>query len=457
MNKLANVVILPLMAMFFLFTHSEDVFSRGGGRGGGFGGGGGAYRSAGSYHSPSMSSSAPSRSSVSNARTGQTTRETSRPASPSSRKTSSASPGQSKQNISQPTGSKVQNKMSTASGNRPTQGQLQQFLNMPQQGGAGISDLGKVGVGAAAGALGFAGAKELLGSRGQSGDRPTVADRTDSRDRPASGDRTQVGTLPAERPGSGVRQSLGDRASNMERPTHLPSRPNADQIRQNMQNRYDNLFTPQWWKDHPQMAQAYWQNFGKYQYGYNHWWRPAAWGALAGWVAGSSWSSPAYYDYGEGVYYEDEQVYMNGKPVASSDEYYDQAKELTTAAASTNSANAEWLPLGVFAVSRDQASDSNVILQLAVDKNGIIAGTYYNTSTEVGRPVKGKVDQKTQRAVWAFNDGKNTDIIMETGIFNLTQDQTEALIHFGKDKTQQCLLVRLDPPKNDQGESQASK
>jgi hypothetical protein len=33
---------------------------------------------------------------------------------------------------------------------------------------------------------------------------------------------------------------------------------------------------------------------------------------------------------------------------------------------------------------------------------------------------------------------------METGIYNLTQDQAEVLVHFGPEKTQNVLLVRLD-------------
>lgn len=79
----------------------------------------------------------------------------------------------------------------------------------------------------------------------------------------------------------------------------------------------------------------------------------------------------------------------------------------------------------------------------------MIAGTYYNTGTDTVRPVKGMVDKKSQRAAWTFADGKNTDIIMETGIYNLTQDETEALVHFRKDKTQQWLMVRLKEPPQD--------
>ena len=34
----------------------------------------------------------------------------------------------------------------------------------------------------------------------------------------------------------------------------------------------------------------------------------------------------------------------------------------------------------------------------------------------------------------------------ETGLYNLTQDEAPALIHIGKDKTQQWMLVRLKQP-----------
>lgn len=454
MKKIA-LLALPMCFVFFLFLGAEEAFSRGGGRGGGggFGGGGAAYRGGGATtRSPSMSSHTPSRSAASQSKPGQSSNVASQPKRPSTpSKDASNRPGHSGQKLSPAAGARVDNKLPGSAGARPSQGDVQQFLNLPQQSGKGLSDLGKVGVGAAAGALGFAGAQQLLGSQREGGDRPGIADRSDSGGRQGAGDRLQAGTLPAERPGAGGRPGLDAKPSTFDRASQLPSRSNAGQIRDNVQGRYDNLFTPQWWKDHPNMAQAYWQNMGKYQYARNHWWRPATWAALGGWVAGSAWDSPAYYDYGEGVYYEDEQVYMNGKKVASAEEYYQQASDLATSAPPTQAPETEWLPLGVFAVSRDQATDSNVLLQLAIDKDGDIAGTYYNTGTDISRPVKGKVDKKTQRAAWTFGDGKNTNIIMETGLFNLTQDQTEALVHFGNEKTQQLLLVRLDQPKN--GES----
>ncbi|MGO9566450.1 MAG: hypothetical protein ACLP5H_02805 [Desulfomonilaceae bacterium] len=474
--KRLTLLALAIWFVFFLFLGAEDGFSRGGGgmAGGGFGGGGrsggASYSGGAASRSPSMSSSQ-SRSTASQSKPKQSSNVASsqkrpttpskvasqpqRPSTPSKgasqqqrpstpSKVASQLPSTSGQKLSSATGSRVETKVPGTGGAKPSQGQVQQFLNLPQQGGKGMSDLGKVGVGAAAGALGYAGAQQLIGSQRPGGERPGVGDRGGVGERPGAGDRLQASTLPAERPGAGGRPGMGDR------PTQLPSRPNAGQIRDNLQGRYDNIFTPQGWKDHPNMANAYWQNFGKHQYAQNHWWRPATWAAVGGWVAGSAWSSPTYYDYGGGIYYQDEQVYMSGKPVASAEEYYQQASTLATTAPPAQTKETEWLPLGVFAISRDQATDSNTLLQLAVDKTGIIAGTYYNTTTDIGRPVRGQLDKKTQRAAWTFSDGKNTDVIMETGLGNLTQDQTEALVHFGKEKTQQLLMVRLDQPKENE-------
>jgi hypothetical protein len=83
-------------------------------------------------------------------------------------------------------------------------------------------------------------------------------------------------------------------------------------------------------------------------------------------------------------------------------------------------------------------------LQLAVSKQGIISGTYQNTATNAVESVEGMVDKQSQRAAWTVI-GK-TRPLMETGIVNLTQDTTPALLHFADGTTQQWLLVRLDKP-----------
>ena len=169
----------------------------------------------------------------------------------------------------------------------------------------------------------------------------------------------------------------------------------------------------------------------------------------AGWIAGASFGAPVYYDYNENIYYEGDYVYVDGRKVATSQEYYDQAATLADSAPATqDTAAKDWLPLGVFALSQGETDESNMMIQLAVDKQGVIQGTYYNTSTDVKRPIKGMVDKKSQRAAWTFADGKDTDIIMETGLYNLTKDETQVLVHFGPEITQKWRLVRLEQPKS---------
>ena len=104
----------------------------------------------------------------------------------------------------------------------------------------------------------------------------------------------------------------------------------------------------------------------------------------------------------------------------------------------------EWMPLGVFALVKEDQEEPTMFLQLAVSKEGIIGGTYNNTITNSALSVEGMVDKGTQRAVWTIGENKNTTL--ETGIYGLTQEETPVLVHFGTEQTQQWLLVRLEEP-----------
>ncbi len=54
-------------------------------------------------------------------------------------------------------------------------------------------------------------------------------------------------------------------------------------------------------------------------------------------------------------------------------------------------------------------------------------------------------DKKRQRVPWCVAGQKRP--IMETGISNLPQDSSPALIYFADGQTQQWLMVRLPEPK----------
>ena len=180
-------------------------------------------------------------------------------------------------------------------------------------------------------------------------------------------------------------------------------------------------------------------------------WDVTPWNSLYGWL-GYSNAQPIDYDYGNNITYQDDAVYMDGEAVGTADEYYQQAQDLATQPArKDDSPDAQtdeaWMPLGVFAMTHDAQDDANLVLQLAVNQQGIIRGNYTAKLTDDTLPVKGHVDKKTQRAAWTI--GNQTRNVLETGIYNLTHDEVPLLVHFGKDRTEQWLLVRLKPDKAD--------
>ena len=163
-----------------------------------------------------------------------------------------------------------------------------------------------------------------------------------------------------------------------------------------------------------------------------------------------NWGNESYYDYGTGgnVYYEGDTVHI-GDTTVPADQYADQAEQLATEVPKVANPDAmEWLPLGVFALTQDGVADAvpNMFLQLAVSKEGIIAGTYQNKSTGQIESVEGMVDQKSQRAAMTIA-GKNTPIV-ETGLANLTKNETRVLVHFADGQTQQWLMLHVENPQS---------
>lgn len=198
-------------------------------------------------------------------------------------------------------------------------------------------------------------------------------------------------------------------------------------------------------------------NYGLYGagwYGNN----PAAW-AATGWAAGSAWNaatwnsagawcgyqnaSPVYYDYGNNITYQDGNVYVNGQNNGSAADYYNQASTLATTGAQAEAPNdgENWLPLGVFAATKSGETNSHVTVQLAVNKEGIVRGNYTDTDAETTQHIQGSVDKQTQKV--AFTIGDDTDKVVETGLYNLTKDESPALVHLGPDNTEKWLLVRI--------------
>jgi hypothetical protein len=160
-------------------------------------------------------------------------------------------------------------------------------------------------------------------------------------------------------------------------------------------------------------------------------WRASNWADANGWL-GAGWGQALDYDPngssvevsqpGSSSYTATGQdAYMN-QPSASSANPPPVADNNTVA--ENNSSNS-WIPLGIYALGTDtiEPSDTNLFLQLAMNKDGQLAGAYYNATTNKAESLTGSVDKSTQMASFYIADRPDSPIV-STGIYNLTQPQT---------------------------------
>ncbi|MBX3426968.1 MAG: hypothetical protein KF688_14915 [Pirellulales bacterium] len=198
-----------------------------------------------------------------------------------------------------------------------------------------------------------------------------------------------------------------------------------------------NCFTPGWRGAYPG---AWWP--GKWAV------RTTAWAALT-WPYASAYygatGEPMYYDYGNNVAYEDGTVYVDDQPAATAEEYYQQADEIADSGANTT--NEDWLPIGVFAVIADEnQAETDKVVQLAINRDGIIRGNYQDLLTDKVTPINGAVDKETQRVSLKLEG--NDKLIIETGLYNLTNDEAPVLVHFGPDRQEGRVFIRLKQPED---------
>jgi hypothetical protein len=192
-----------------------------------------------------------------------------------------------------------------------------------------------------------------------------------------------------------------------------------------------------WWDHHHHHHPWYWWSW-TYP---NHLWTWFDYG----------WHTPYYWDYGPGeyIYYDDGYVYVNGEQFQPAPVYYENTVELVEQVPTITEEVAvekEWLPLGVFAVTREGQAEAEVTVQLAITQDGIVGGTAHVQASGQTFPIEGTVEKETQRAVWSYTDDRSQRVIMETSIFNLTQPDATGLVQYSPDNIQVIELVRLEPP-----------
>jgi hypothetical protein len=204
-----------------------------------------------------------------------------------------------------------------------------------------------------------------------------------------------------------------------------------------------NSFTPGWYGRYPG---AWWP--GKWAVAGTAW-TAAAW-ATAGAYCGCT-GDGIYYDYADNVAYDEGSVYYGDQLVASAEQYYSEADQIADSGQETQ--NEEWLPLGVFAVIAEPTqTKSDKVVQLALNKDGTIRGNLQDSLTDKVVTVVGAVDKQTQRVAMKLEG--NDSVVVETGLYDLTNDEVPLLVHFGSDRRETRTLIRLKQPDEQEPEQQ---
>lgn len=200
--------------------------------------------------------------------------------------------------------------------------------------------------------------------------------------------------------------------------------------------------------NHPDVYSQQW--YGQHQgaWAANNWaagsiWAPTTMAGASGYL-GYSNNTPVSYGYGSNVVYQEGNVLVDGQSVGTAEHFSQQAADLALVGQNADiSDTQDWLPLGVFALVRDEDQHAQLTLQLAVNKQGILRGNYNDVVIDHVLPVHGAVDKETQRAAWTVDNNKN--FFMEAGLSNLTTGEAPTLIH-KSGRTERWLLVRLSQP-----------
>ena len=476
--SIKTVLVVSLIA---LLCQPVDLFARPGG--GGARSGGGSRPSAPSRPAPSAKP-APSRPAPSAKPAPSRPAPSAKPATPS-RPTPSGDvrknlPSKPSGNLSEATGGKISaggmsGKASAAaadrSGSRPTQGQVQDFLKASGGSGAAATaaksrvETAKTTSGTAVSEFlnnngaGAAAAAATVPKNAAETRADAISNRTDARS-DSRGSRGENRDFASDNrqdriSGRGDRQSVrvenrGDVRTDLAsgRSDRRTTRQQnlgvqADSIRTQLNSAYDSGLHEEFWSG----AQT-----GHYYFDKNPiFWSWAGFRTVSA-IMPRNWGEGRYYDYGTGgsSYYDGTTVMDDGQAVPA-EEYAQQAEELALSvpdenAEASDASSDEWLPLGVFAVAQEGEGSATptMFMQLAVRKDGVIAGTYQNKETGETASLEGMIDEDSQRAAWTFA-GKTSPIV-ETGIQNLTMNETQVLVHFDGGETKTYLLVRVENP-----------
>lgn len=137
------------------------------------------------------------------------------------------------------------------------------------------------------------------------------------------------------------------------------------------------------------------------------------------------------------------------QPAAESPGTTDQSGSMANTLAQSGAADAkaagEWLPLGVFALQPTGSADATRMLQLSVNRDGLLRGDHFDVLSEETQAIKGAIDKTTQRVAWTI--GKGGRVVFQSTLADLTQPEGAATAFFPDGKSSAWQLKQTAAPK----------
>ncbi|MEM7146139.1 MAG: hypothetical protein AAF591_13455 [Verrucomicrobiota bacterium] len=218
----------------------------------------------------------------------------------------------------------------------------------------------------------------------------------------------------------------------------------ANTARQAMAGRTSVIFSPAWWQTRQAQFNQPWFYRQPNDPNPALWWNHPTWAALNT-ALGLEGSPPFVYDYDYTIFYQTAVVYADAQPVSAYEIYLDLVSPFANKNEPASAEPPAWHSLGTWAISTDpDQAEPNMLMQLAVSRDGFIAGAYYNTTSDNTQLITGSVDFETQRVT--FRIGSMKSAILEAGLDSFTRDQAPLWAHFNNGNIQTWLIARLDPP-----------
>ena len=106
---------------------------------------------------------------------------------------------------------------------------------------------------------------------------------------------------------------------------------------------------------------------------------------------------------------------------------------------------AQWMSLGVFGLKKPDQPTPSILVRLAVDREGAVAGEVYDLAGKAKQRLSGSVDKKTAQIRWSV--GTEKPIVMETSVDGLTQEETPVVLRDQEGHSETWTMTYLFEPR----------